>query len=134
MSKISSEILHKRFLDFGMNCQKIVQGLPKTQYNLVYGNQLLRSSSSPGANYIEAVEASSRKEFILKLKICRREAKESIYWLVLIKNSNEGSENVRKEIEILIKEAQEFIRIFTSSVLTAEKNCGIKKQMAIGKS
>lgn len=127
MAFINSEILYKRFLDFGLNCLKLVKSLPKNQYNLVYGNQLLRSSSSPGANYIEAIEASSRKEFILKLKICRRETKESIHWLTMIKSSNEDIKEVGIESDNFIREAQEFIRIFTSSVLTAEKNREIGK-------
>ena len=126
MTYINSEILYKRFLKFGMDSQKLVVNLPKTQYNLVYGNQLLRSSSSPGANYIEAIEASSRKEFILKLKICRRETKESIHWLTLINDSNKEIDSIAKGCELLTREAQEFIRIFTSSVLTAEKNRGIE--------
>jgi four helix bundle protein len=126
MTHINSEILYKRFLEFGLNCQKLVKSLPKTSYNLIYGNQILRSSSSPGANYIEAIEASSRKEFILKLKICRRETKESIHWLVMIKSSNEDIEEIGNECDKFIKEAQEFIRIFTSSVLTAEKNLGVE--------
>lgn len=119
MVQINSEILLSRFMDFGLECQKLTSTLSKTSYNQIYGKQLIRSSSSPGANYIEAIEASSRKEFILKLKICRREAKESIYWLDLIQNSNEGLQN---KCEPLIKEAQEFIRIFSSSILTSEKN------------
>lgn len=126
MTNINSEILYQRFLTFGVACQRLANSLPRTAYNQVYGNQLLRSSSSPGANYIEAIEASSRKEFILKLKICRRESKESIHWLTLINTSN-NIESVASDCENLIKEAQEFIRIFTSSVLTAEKNSGIVK-------
>lgn len=124
---MNSEVLYKRLLDFGMKCQILTKSLPKTSYNKVYGNQLLRSSSSPGANYIEAIEASSRKEFILKLKICRREAKESIHWLTLIKRSNNDLQNISNECDLLIKEAQEFIRIFAASVLTAERNREIKK-------
>lgn len=127
MANVNSEILYKRFLEFGINCQKLVTTLPKTQYNSVYGNQLLRSSSSPGANYIEAIEASSRKEFILKLKICRRETKESIHWLVLIKSSNPEAKAILSECDKQISEAHEFIRIFTSSVLTAERNREIEK-------
>lgn len=127
MTYVNSEILYKRFLKFGTDCQKFVRLLPKTPYNLVYGNQLLRSSSSPGANYIEATEASSRKEFILKLKICRREAKESIHWLTLIRGANEENEEVVKKCGEIVREAKEFIRIFTSSVLTAEKNLGVSR-------
>lgn len=125
MAIVNSEILYKRFLDFGLSCQKMISELSKTQYNSVYGNQLLRASSSPGANYIEAIEASSKKEFILKLKICRRETKESIHWLTLISASNFTDAGVAEKCNLLTKEAQEFIRIFTSSVLTAEKNRGL---------
>lgn len=101
--------------------------MPKTTYNYEYGSQLIRSSASPGANYIEAVEASSRKDFIHRLKICRKEAKESIHWLVLIESANEELHEILEETKSLREEAQEFIRIFTSSILTSEKNGKIVK-------
>lgn len=126
-NKINSEILYQRLLRFAQACQKVVIELPKTVYNEVYGKQLIRSSSSPGSNYIEAVEASSRKEFIHKLKTCRKEAKESIHWLVLIESSNIKIEEINKECQELIREGRELIRIFTASVLTAEKNQEIIK-------
>ncbi len=126
MGKINSEILSRRFLDFGLKCQELSLQLSKELHNEIYAKQLIRSSSSPGANYIEAIEASSRKEFILKLKICKRETKEAIYWLTLIQNTNSGDSNLEKQSEMLIKEAQEFLRIFASSVLTAERNLASK--------
>lgn len=101
--------------------------LPKNSHNVIYSNQLNRSSSSPGANYIEAIEASSAKEFILKLKICRRETKESNYWLVLIQTSNKDLKWIQGEIEELIKEGTELIKIFTASIITAERNQKIRK-------
>jgi len=75
-------------------------------------------------NYLEA---SSTKEFILKLKICRKETKESNYWLVLIQTSNESLSWLKKETEELIKEGNELIRIFTASIITAERNQKIRK-------
>lgn len=124
---MTPEILYKRLLTFAQKCQQLVSKLPKTTYNIEYGSQLIRSSGSPGANYIEAIEAGSRKEFTHRLRICRKESKESIHWLILIQSSNKEIAWIQIESEELIKEAQEFIRIFTSSILTSERNRGIIK-------
>ena len=126
-AKLTPEILYDRLLIFAKRCQKLVSRLPKTRYNLIYGDQLIRSSSSPGSNYIEAIEASSRKEFVHKLKTCRKESKESIHWLDLIQNANESLGWVKKETNDLTVEATEFVKIFTSSIITSEKNREINK-------
>src|SRR3990167_9941853 len=123
-AKLTPEILYDRLLIFAKRCQKLVSRLPKTRYNLIYGDQLIRSSDSPGSNYIEAIEASSRKEFVHKLKTCRKESKESIRWLDLIQSANKEVGWVQTETKGLIKEAQEFVKIFTSSIITSEKNRG----------
>lgn len=124
---MTPELLYERLLAFAKRCQKLVKNLPKTVYNIEYGSQLIRSSASPGSNYIEAIEASSRRDFTYRLKVCRKETKESGHWLVLIKSSNEEFIEIREESEDLIKEARELIRIFTSSILTSEKNQEIRK-------
>ena len=67
-----------------------------------------------GANYIEANEALSKKDFLMRIKICRKEAKESGYWLRLIEVSNS---NLRNEQEMLLKESVELTKIF-GSILT----------------
>ena len=121
------EILQNRLIKFAQRCRILTSKLPKNSYNIIYSNQLNRSSSSPGANYIEAIEASSTKEFILRLKICRKETKESNYWLVLIETSNKDLKRIQKETEELIKEGIELIKIFTASVITAERNQKIRK-------
>ncbi|RZJ56361.1 MAG: four helix bundle protein [Flavobacterium sp.] len=59
--------------------------LPRTIQTIEDGKQLVRSSGSVGANYIEANESLSKKDFCYRVKICRKEAKESIYWLTLLK-------------------------------------------------
>jgi len=125
--KFTPEIFYNRLLQFGKDCQKLVKKLPKLVWNIEYGKQLIRSSASPGATYIEALEASSRKEFIYKLKACRKEAKESIHWLSLIQNANDDNNEIVNECQLRINEAREFIRIFTTSILTAERNGKIKK-------
>jgi four helix bundle protein len=88
-----------------------VKKLPKTIGNIEDGKQLIRSSGSVGANYIEANESLSKKDFIMRIKICRKEAKESRYWLRLVdtkKNETEQEDN-RKD---LIDEATELMNIF----------------------
>ncbi len=66
--------------------------------------QVIRASGSVGANYIEANEALSKKDFIMRVKICRKEAKESRYWLMLIEVNGEDAE---KQRQLLIQEATE---------------------------
>jgi four helix bundle protein len=71
---------------------------------------LIRSSGSVGANYIEANEALGRKDFLLRLKICRKEAKESRYWLMLL---NVGSKpELLQQREVLVQECTELMNIF----------------------
>ena len=126
-SKINSNILYERLLRFAQRCQELIKKLPKTIYNIEYCKQLIRSSASPGSNYIEAIEATGRKDFTYRLKICRKETKESLHWLRLIQSSNQDMIQVQKDARDLINEGQELIRIFTSSILTSEKNSGISK-------
>ena len=109
--KINSEILSNRLLKFSKDCQELATKLPKAQYNMIYGNQLIRSSSSTGANYIEANESLSKKDFRYRIKICRKEAKESGYWLRLIVSANPRSEN---DADGLIRESVELTKIFSS--------------------
>lgn len=119
---MTSDELYDRLLMFAKRCQKLVKQLPSTIYNREYSQQLIRSSASPGSNYIEAVEGSSRKDFTHRLKICRKEAKESVHWLTLIQSSNEEQLEIQKETQTLINEARECIRIFSASILTSERN------------
>jgi len=119
---MNSEELYERLFSFAQKNLDLVKRLPKTRYNLDYGSQLIRCSASPGANYIEAVEGASRKDFIYRLKVCRKECKESIHWLRLIKFANKEVHDIVEDCDELIVEARELIRIFTSSVLTSEKN------------
>ena len=86
---------------------------PKTAVNLELTKQLVRSAGSVGANYIEANEALSKKDFGMRVKICRKEAKESRYWLRLIEVSGDGLEKRRQE---LINESTELLKIFSSIV------------------
>ena len=74
------------------------------------GSQLLRASGSVGANYIEANESLSKKDFLMRIKICRKEAKESGYWLRLIDVGRDPA--LALEVENLIQESTELTSIF----------------------
>src|SRR3972149_2185375 len=73
--------------------------------------QLVRASGSVGSNYIEVNEALSKKDFVMRIKICRKEAKESAYFLRLLSETNEFGN--RKEVERLFQEAIELKKIFS---------------------
>ena len=83
--------LEDRTFKFAKRNRLFVKRLPKTIGNIEDGKQLIRSSGSIGANYIEANESLSKKDFILRAKICRKETKESRYWLRLIDANNDSS-------------------------------------------
>jgi four helix bundle protein len=74
---------------------------------------LIKASGSIGANYIEANESFSKKDFVMRTKICRKESKESRYWLRLVESNND---NLEKEREALIQEATELMKIFGSMI------------------
>lgn len=87
--------LEERTFKFAKDCRRLIKQLPKTIGNIEDGKQLIRSSGSVHANFIEANEALSKKDFYYRVKICRKEAKESRSWLGLIdigKNSILGEE------------------------------------------
>ena len=104
--------LESRTRIFAMRTRKFIQRLPKTISNIEDGKQLVRSSGSVGANYIEANESLGKKDFIMHIKISREEAKESKYWLDLIDASENGMLN--KERNELIQEATELMMIFSA--------------------
>lgn len=81
-------------------------------------SQLVRSAGSIGANYIEAVEGLSQKDFYFRIRICRKESKESGFWLrrlLAINNQKEA------QYTKLINECREFVLIF-SKIITSSKN------------
>ena len=110
--------LEERTLEFARRCRIFVKILPKTISNLEDGRQLIRSSGSIGANYIEANESLSKKDFVLRAKICRKETKESRYWLLLVDIGN--NPELEKERQVLIQEATELMNIFGAIIRKSE--------------
>ena len=104
--------LGERTKKFAKRIREYVKDLPKILANMEDAKQLIKASGSVGANYNEAEEALSRKDFVMRIKISRKEAKESRYWLELI----EPKETQAKETGALIQEATELTKIFGSIV------------------
>jgi four helix bundle protein len=98
--------LEERTFQFAKAVRIFVKTLPKTIANIDDGKQLVRASGSVGANYREANESLSKKDFLMRMKISRKEAKESAYWLRLIhetnnlKNSNDAQSLMQEAIEL----------------------------------
>ena len=97
--------LEERTFVFAKDVRLFVKTLKYSIANNEDIKQVTRSSGSIGANYLEANEALSKKDFLMRVKIARKEAKESVYWLRLIFDSNDL--NHSKEVERLINEATE---------------------------
>lgn len=115
MTKTSSSKIYdleERTSNFAKRCRNFIKKLPRTIPNIEYSKQLAKSSGSQAANYIEANESLSKKDFFLRIKISRKEAKESRLWLELCDTG--GSKELDQEQKDLIREAVELTKIFGS--------------------
>lgn len=101
--------LEERTAKFGEMVIELCKKLPQDVISRPIINQLVRSSTSIGANYVEANGASSKKDFRNKIFICRKESQESKYWLRMLLKLSGGE---KREIENLQNEAHELILIF----------------------
>jgi four helix bundle protein len=99
--------LGKRLFDFAVRVIKYCRQLPKSKEYDIIKNQLIKSATSSGANYEEAQGASSKADFINKIKIALKEMRESNYWFRIIISIKE-TEN---ELEFLLKESEELKKI-----------------------
>jgi four helix bundle protein len=106
--------LENRTFEFAKHVRLFTKGLKRSLSNSEDAKQVIRSSGSVGANYIEANESLSKKDFVMRIKICRKEAKESAYWLQLIGEINEDA--VQEKAAILHKEANELKKIFSAII------------------
>ncbi|RPJ57284.1 MAG: four helix bundle protein [Dehalococcoidia bacterium] len=102
--------LEDRTYTFTKNVIEFINKVSMTIPNSEITKQLIRSSGSVGANYIEANESLSKKDFLMRIKISRKEAKETRYWLRLIS----CEEDMNDERDKLIRESTELMKIFGS--------------------
>ena len=110
--------LEERTFQFAKVVRLFVKTLPKNTANIEDGRQLIKASGSVGANYIEANESLGKKDFMMRIKISRKEAKESAYWLRLINETN-NLDNA-KEAQSLIQESNE-LKMILSAILEKSK-------------
>jgi four helix bundle protein len=111
--------LEDRLLDFSACIIRLVDALPKSRAANHISGQLLRCGTSSYGNHGEVEAAESRKDFVHKLRVCLRELKETCRWLRLIAKS---AMLPGPKIAAILDETEELIRIFFSSVRTAERN------------
>jgi len=105
--------LEERTLEFAKGIIMLCKKLSRDVINIRLIGQLINASGSIGANYREANEALSKKDFLHRMRITRKECKESSYWLELLKEANQ---KFTEEINDFIKESQELRNIFTSII------------------
>ena len=112
MENVKKYDLEERTFKFAKRVIEFTNRVPKTLANIEIIRQLVKSSGSVGANYIEANESLGKKDFAMRIKISRKEAKESCYWLKLISCNDEDKE----EQLSLIQESTELTKIFGAIV------------------
>ena len=117
--------LKKRLQTFALRIIKLTESLPNNITGKTLGNQIIRSGTSPGANYRSACLGKSDKDFLNKLKMVEEELDETLYWLELIIQSELIKENLLKD---LIKENNELLKIIVSSITTMKKKMNSKKE------
>jgi four helix bundle protein len=109
--------LENRLIDFGSAVCETVRQLPNDLVGSHFSRQLVRSATSPAANYAEARGAESRRDFVHKMQICLKELRETLVWLRFVGRLGNHGVNV-KELEV---ECNELVSIFVQSVKTARR-------------
>ena len=123
MKKSNIQDIHERIYQFVIRVINLVKQLPRTPENIILINQITRSVTSVGANDQEADGTDSKKDFIAKYAIVRKEGKETNYWLRVIADTNSS---FKPRMEDLIQEGKEIVLIVSSIILSAK---GIKKKI-----
>ncbi len=111
--------LEERLIDFAVRIIRTAESLPKTRVANHIAGQLIRCGTSPAPNYGEAQSAESRADFIHKMKVCLKELRETRVWLLMIVRTKLIKPT--SKLDSLIKENNELISIFVSSIRTAKK-------------
>lgn len=113
-SNLKSNIRYRSYY-FSLNIIKLIHNLPEKRIYWTIGDQLLRSSTSIGANLVEAKSSSSKKDFMRYYEIALKSANETRYWLYLLRDSKLVNEN---NINNLIEESKQIANMIGSSLLT----------------
>ena len=114
---MAKSVIHDKSFHFALEIIELYKKL-QAEREYVLSKQLLRSGTSIGANIEEAVAGQSRRDFLSKMAVASKEARETRYWLVLLQKSN----LTKTELNPAIKNIEELIRILTSIVKTTSEN------------
>ena len=109
----------KRIKEFIIELMAFIDSLPASQTNKIISGQLLRSGTSVGANYFEAIAASSKKDFINFFSYSLKSANETCFWLDILLDSGKCDKNSGLK---LLKEAKELANILAASIITMKSN------------
>lgn len=113
----TAENIHERIYRFSLGVIHLTRALARTDSNRILVRQVIRSATSIGANALEAESGSSKKEFIYGMTIAKKEAKETWYWLRLLRDTNERREFFEKYID----EVDQIVKILSSIIIAAKK-------------
>ncbi len=116
---IKSNELRSKLLDFAIKTIKLTKSLPRSPESTIITNQIIKSSTSIGANYSEAMFALTKPEFIHCINICKKETGETLHWLEILSRIYP---NLTDNISQLHNECESFLKIFIATVRTAQKN------------
>lgn len=111
--------IHERIYQFVIRVINFTKSIPNTSQNLIIINQVTRSATSMGANDQEADGTDSKKDFIAKYAIVRKEGKETSYWLRVIADTNDS---LKPRMEDLIQECKEIVKIVSTIILKTKNN------------
>jgi len=110
--------IQERAFQFGVRVVKLVNRLPRTVAGIEVGRQLVRAATSVGANLEEADAAESKQDFIHKVGIAHKEAREARYWLRIVRASLLDDD----EVVLLLRESEELVRILNSIIHNARRS------------
>ena len=124
MTKQKIRDIHDRIYQFVLRVLKLIKKVPKTPENTVIIYQITKSATSMGANDREADGVTTKNDFVHKYSIVRKEAKETDYWLCLIRDTNN---TFYEEATELIEECLEITKIVSSIIYKTQTNISAKK-------
>lgn len=116
---MTPEDMKERTLELGSRILRLADSLPNTHSGRTIGRQVVKSGTSIGANYREALHASSPRHFVTLLEIAQREASETTYWIDLIIRS---AMLKQEQVAPLKEECNQVYAILTATILTRKKN------------
>ncbi len=111
--------IKERTFEFGVRIVRLVNTLPRTIAGVKVGDQLVKSGTSIGANVEEADGAESKRDFIHKMSIARKEARETRYWLRIVRATGLGKDT--QEVSYLLQESDELVRILSAIIRNTQK-------------